>query len=85
MSTVAMYCSELGDQLVSALFVCGKFEAFTSWDGGALPFVFGRLLHEEYVCTIVVTTAELLHCRKVHSAFGVDEVASAIHEVDAIH
>jgi hypothetical protein len=69
---------------VMSPFVCGKFEVLTSWDGSAFPFIFGRLLHKEHVCTIVVTAAELLHCREIHCAVGVDKIASAINEVDAI-
>ena len=66
------------------LFICGKVELLTSWYGAALPFVFGRLLHEEHVCTVVVTAGELLYCRKVHGAVGVDEVASAVNKIDTI-
>lgn len=50
-----------------------------------LVFVLGGLLYKKNRCKVVVTMVELLNCGKVCSAARIDEVAAAIHLIDAIY
>lgn len=56
----------------------------TGLDRRALPLVFGGLLHQQNMSAIVVAAIELLHCSEIYGAVRIDEVASAIDEINAI-
>lgn len=56
----------------------------TCLDGRAFPLVLGGLLHKQDMSTIIVAAIELLHRGEVYGAVRIDEVASAVNEIDAI-